>query len=176
MSESNWLEVLKNEIEKPGNSQNKVARELGVSSSQISQVLRGIYPGSIETLKVKVEGKYMQRTVTCPIKGEIPVDECQEHQSRPFSSANRERVKLYRSCRAGCPHSSLEATAKSQRIAIKVTTEEEVYHLENQLAFLKRAAEGNSMKLNELLEKELTKLATRYNQLLWSKKYSRSEK
>lgn len=176
MKELTWLEVLRDEINKPGKSQNKVAKELGFSSSMISQVLRGKYPGSIENLKLKVEGRYMNLTVSCPVKGEIPVDECREHQSRPFSSANRERVKLYRSCRSGCPHSSLPATAKSQRIDIKVTAGDEVYNLENQVAFLKRAAGGDSLKLNELLEKELTKLATRYNQLLWSKKYSRSEK
>ncbi|MDO6497356.1 helix-turn-helix domain-containing protein [Photobacterium sanguinicancri] len=175
MNNETWLTVLQREIDKPGKSQNKVAKELGVSSSKLSQALRGVYPGSIEDLKVKVEGKYMARTVTCPIKGEIPIDECSANQERPFSSANRERVRLYKACRAGCSYSKLDVTAKSRSIDVKVITDD-VYHIDNQIAFLRRTAKGNSLRLNELLEAELTKLASKYNQLLWSKKYSRSEK
>ncbi|MGF1723339.1 hypothetical protein [Photobacterium nomapromontoriensis] len=48
-----------------------------------------------------------------------------------------------------------------------------MYNLENQLAYLKRAANGDIAKLNELLEKELIRLASRYNQLLWKRTYSR---
>ncbi|MDX1301219.1 hypothetical protein [Photobacterium sp.] len=176
MSNEDWLETLKGEVAKPGSSQNKIAKELGVSSSMLSQVVRGIYPGNTEILKIKVKGKYMKATVTCPIKGELPINECLMYQEMPFSSANRERVRMYRACRSGCPHSSLETTAKAQRIDIKAATEEEVYHLDNQLAYLKRTAKGNTLELNQLLEKELTKLSARYNQLLWSKKYSTSEK
>ncbi|ELR65876.1 hypothetical protein C942_00963 [Photobacterium marinum] len=50
------------------------------------------------------------------------------------------------------------------------------YDLENNLASIRRKAKGDKARHNTLLETELTKLATRYNQLLWSKKYSRSEK
>ncbi|UTV30192.1 hypothetical protein [Photobacterium atrarenae] len=174
MRNDDWLTVLQEEVDKPGKSQNKVAKELGISPSKLSQTLRGVYPGSTEDIRLKVEGKYMSRTVACPVKGEIPIDECSENQQRPFSSANRERVRLYKACRSGCPYSSLDATAKGKPIEVRTTTDE-VYRLDDQLAYLRRTAKGDSLRLNELLEAELSKLATRYNQLLWSKKYSRSE-
>ena len=175
MSEENWLCVLQQEVDRSGNSQSKMAKKLGVSTSMLSQVLRGIYPGSIDALKVKVEGMFMDHNVTCPLKGIIPVNECQEHQKRPFSSSNRERVKLYRACRSGCPHSSLTATAKTQRIDVKIVSDD-LYNIDNQLAYLRRIASGDMMKLSQLLEKELVRLATKYNQQLWEKNYSGKQK
>lgn len=170
MSEKTWLDALKAEIEKPGNSQNKVAKELGISTSKLSQTLRSVYPGSVEDIRIKVEGMYLTRTVTCPVKGDIPVNECADNQQRPFSSSNRERVRLYKACRSGCPHSKLEQTTSGKAVSI-VSEENDIYNLDNQLAFLKREAKGNSLRLNELLEAELIKLAAKYNQLLWKAKY-----
>lgn len=172
MSDNEWLEALRAEIEKPGNSLNKVANELGVSSSKLSQALRGIYPGSVKDIRIKVEGMYLTRRVTCPVKGDIPVNECADNQKRPFSSSNRERVRLYKACRSGCPHSKLEQTSKAKAISV-VSEENDIYNLDNQLAFLKREAKANTLRLNELLEAELTKLAAKYNQLLWKSKYQK---
>ncbi|EJK2116150.1 helix-turn-helix transcriptional regulator [Vibrio navarrensis] len=172
MSEKTWLDALKAEIEKPGNSQNKVAKELGISTSKLSQTLRGVYPGSVEDIRIKVEGMYLTRTVTCPVKGDIPIHECADNQQRPFSSSNRERVRLFKACRSGCPHSKLEQTTNTKAISV-VSEENDIYNLDNQLAFLKREAKGNSLRLNELLEAELIKLAAKYNQLLWASKYKK---
>jgi hypothetical protein len=51
--------------------------------------------------------------------------------------------------------------------------EADIYNLDNQLAFFKREAKCNSLRLNELLEAELVKLAAKYNQLLWKSKYQK---
>ncbi len=168
-----WLEALKAEIETKRVSQNQLARDLGVSPAMLSQVIRGKYPGSTDTLQARVEGRLLKKTIYCPARGEIGVDECADHQAKPFSSANRERVKMYRACRSGCPHSALDATAKAQRIDVRQSSEEEMYNLENQLAFIKRSGAESPNRLIELYEKELSRLATRYNQLLWSSKYAR---
>ncbi|MGF1723340.1 helix-turn-helix domain-containing protein [Photobacterium nomapromontoriensis] len=101
MNQPEWLDVLRQELEVSGRSQNQLAAELGVSPSLLSQMLRGTYPGSTEMLQISVEGILMHREVMCPIKGSIPVNECAGHQNKPFSSSNRERVKLYRACRSG---------------------------------------------------------------------------
>ncbi|MGF1680194.1 helix-turn-helix domain-containing protein [Photobacterium minamisatsumaniensis] len=172
----NWLEAITAELSKAEVTQNKLARDLGVSTSMLSQVVRGIYPGSTETLQARVEGRLMDRTVQCPVKGCIRLDECLDHQGKPFSSANRERVKMHRACRSGCPNSKLEPTANSQRIDVRVSPNEEAYNIDSQLAYIKRSAQGDALKLNELLEKELSRLANRYNQLLWSSKFARRSK
>lgn len=173
MSEKNWLEILQSEVDRQGKSQNKVAAELGISTSKLSQTLRGIYPGSTEDIQLKVESMYMSKTVFCPaLKRDISLRECAGNQERPFSSANRERVKLYKACRSGCEHSKLEQTANSKLIPV-ATSGSEIYNLDNQLAFLKREAKGNPLRLSELLEAELTKLATKYNKLYWESKYQK---
>ncbi|MGF1689318.1 helix-turn-helix domain-containing protein [Photobacterium japonica] len=172
----NWLEALKAELNKDEVTQNKLARDLGISSSMLSQVVRGIYPGNTDTLQARVEGRLMDYTVQCPVKGCIRRDECLDHQKKPFSSANRERVKIHRACRSGCPHSTLEPTVNAQRIDVRASPTDEAYNLDSQLAYIRRSAQGDPLKLNDLLEKELSRLASRYNQLLWSSKYARRSK
>ncbi|MDC5753830.1 hypothetical protein OPW41_18170 [Vibrio europaeus] len=173
MSDQHWLEVLRAEIDKPEQSQNKVAAELGISTSKLSQTLRGIYPGSTEDIQLKVESIYMSKTVFCPaLKREISLAECDGNQNRPFSSANRERVKLYKACRSGCEHSKLQQTASSKLIPVS-SADGDIYNIDNQLAYLRREAKGNQLRLTELMEAELVKLAARYNQLLWKSKYQK---
>ncbi|MDF4987879.1 hypothetical protein P3583_09760 [Vibrio parahaemolyticus] len=173
MSNENWLEVLQAEVNKPEQSQNKVAAELGISTSKLSQTLRGIYPGSTEDIQLKVESLYMSKTVFCPaLKRDISLSECDGNQKRPFSSANRERVKLYKACRSGCEHSKLQQTTSSKLIRVAMS-DSEIYNIDSQLAYLRREAKGNPMRLNEMFEAELVKLAAKYNQLLWKSKYQK---
>jgi hypothetical protein len=161
-----WIEVLRQEV--AARSQGRVAAELGVSKTMISQVLNDKYPADPADLRCKVEGRYMKRTVECPVLGTIPVHECEAHQKRPFGAGNEVRVRLYRACRAGCPHSKLEATAKTQRIKVQQADNgPQPYNADNQLGFCKRMAAGDSEKHIAMLERELTKLATQYNLLLW---------
>lgn len=96
-----WLEVLAEECRR--SSQADVARELGVSAAVINQTLQGKYRGDIERVRALVEGAYMGRTVDCPVLGEMPLNDCLTHQSRPFAATNHVRVLLWRACRT-CPH------------------------------------------------------------------------
>ncbi|MDO6542789.1 helix-turn-helix domain-containing protein [Photobacterium sanguinicancri] len=204
-----WIEVLREKCNQ--DSQRHIAAELGVSATQVNQVLKGTYKGDLSRISKLVEGRYMNQVVMCPVLGEISLDKCQYHQEREFAATNPQRVMLYKACHSGCPHSKQPVTIKIAQVDSRPASvvhkermqfyqngrprhsplnkgvplrgqhgnqvnEEDLYSLESQLAYFKRVAGGDALKLNELLEKELTKLATRYNQLLWSKKYSRSEK
>lgn len=103
---SAWLDVLERACR--DTSQTRVAGRLGVSPSMISQALKGKYPGNLDSLRRRVEGALMGQTVKCPVLGEIPANECLDNQRRPFAATNAQRVRLYRACRSGCPHSLIE--------------------------------------------------------------------
>jgi len=111
MSTEEWIKVLAEACTKT--SQSRVSVRLRQpdnfpSPSAINQVLKGKYKGRTERLKALVEGVYMRRTVTCPVSDEISSDTCEENQSRPFINTNPIRVRLFKACRGGCPHSRLE--------------------------------------------------------------------
>jgi hypothetical protein len=110
---SDWLDILRAEVART--SQARVVRALKdatgngyPSPTVISQVLSENYPGSTERLAAIVLGLWGHATVDCPVLGEIGTDACQRHQHAKFSTANPQRVTMYRACRAGCPHSRLE--------------------------------------------------------------------
>jgi hypothetical protein len=105
-SPSTWLAQLA--VECARTSQAKVAKRLGVSSAMVNQVLRGRYTGNIARLKTRFEGEYLGRTVACPVLGEISACACIQYQSRPFAATNATRVRLYRACHGGCPHSTID--------------------------------------------------------------------
>lgn len=96
-TETNRLELLQDAIKNHG-SQAKVGRMLGYSNTTVSQVLSGIYPGSVEKFLVRVEEVFGTRTMVCPILGDINIIQCVKERRAPFSTANPTRVKLYRTC------------------------------------------------------------------------------
>lgn len=89
-------------------SQTAAAKRLGVSGSQISQVLANCYPSPLDRLEEMVRGALMGGRVQCKELGEIGRDKCLAAQALQFSSASPSRVRLYRACRAGCPHSRIK--------------------------------------------------------------------
>ena len=103
---ADWLQVLVSECE--ATSQAATARRLGVSATTINQVLKDRYPGDMERIESLVQGELMNKTVTCPLMGEMPLKRCMEHQTRPFAPTNPMRVQLYHACRAGCPNSTIK--------------------------------------------------------------------
>ena len=111
MNNETWVQVLTEKCEKT--SQARVSARLKQndgfpSPTVINQVIKGKYPGRKDRLKALVEGVYMHRTVICPVSDEISTDTCEENQSRPFINTNPIRVRLFKACRNGCPHSRLE--------------------------------------------------------------------
>lgn len=88
-------------------SQRKVGDEIGYSPGVVNQVLRNRYPGDLAKIEEKVRGRYMGKTVACPVLEEIPRDRCLQHQATKQQDigVNPTRVRLWRACRGGCPHS-----------------------------------------------------------------------
>jgi hypothetical protein len=93
----------------------KLASEkIGYSGALVTQVCRRAYPGDMGRVEEKVRGALMGVTVVCPILGEIGRDRCIDEQKHPKSTASSIRVKLYRACRSGCPHSMIETGLKER--------------------------------------------------------------
>lgn len=104
MSTETWLELLRRAVE--ASSQGEVARHLGVSTTMISQAVRGIYPSSTTRLMQAVIGAYGDgATVDCPVCGQIPLRRCAQEQRRRFSVHSPQRVALSWACRT-CPHAA----------------------------------------------------------------------
>lgn len=80
--------------------QAKVAREMGVSDSLISQIRSGSYnKGNIDDFLQLLAEKYSRETVNCPLLGEITIGKCAEKRNRPFAATNPTRVALSRACK-----------------------------------------------------------------------------
>ncbi|WP_417345750.1 hypothetical protein [Ferrimonas sp.] len=167
-----WLEALRKEVGR--SSQAKVAKLLGVSPATVSLVLAEKYPGDVDRIARKVEGLLMKISVHCPVLGEITQDICEQHQCRPFAATNPQRIKLYRACRSGCPHSHLEErmgsplniqviddkpTLTTRRPGERCDANALIHQMERQ------AAEQGTDKY-QLLKGEFIALAVKYNRLL----------
>ena len=79
-------------------SANKVARDLGISSTAISLIRSGKYPASPETILTKVAELYSVETLVCPVLGEITLGRCADERRTPFSASSPQRVALFRAC------------------------------------------------------------------------------
>ena len=102
-----WVELLARESDRT--SQSEVARKLRYSSGGVvGEVLRKRWTGSYDNVRKAVEGAFQAATVRCPVVGDIASHACLEHQRAPYASTNPIRVRLYRACRSGCPHSGLK--------------------------------------------------------------------
>jgi hypothetical protein len=93
-----------------GATQRRIAERVGYSPTVINQVLKGRYQGDLSAVEQAVRGALMDLHVDCPVLGALAADRCLEIQRRPFAATNATRVRLYRACRSGCPHSRLQET------------------------------------------------------------------
>lgn len=101
-----WVTILAEACNR--SSQKAAAGEIGYSATVVNQVLKGTYTGDLTAVQSAVEGAFMHAVVACPVIGELPTHRCLEHQRRKFAATNPQRVKLFRACRSGCPHSRLK--------------------------------------------------------------------
>ncbi len=88
-------------------SQRRVAQEIGYSPAVVNTVLKRCYAGDYGRVETAVRGRYLGHTVGCPVLGEIAADRCVAEQRREFAATNALRVRLWRACREGCPHSTV---------------------------------------------------------------------
>jgi len=100
--EDNWVDVLREACD--CTSQKKVSQRIGYSATTVNQVLKGTYKGDLTAVQQAVCGALMNKSVVCPVMGEMPGDVCLTHQRQPFAATNPMRVKLFKACRSGCPN------------------------------------------------------------------------
>jgi hypothetical protein len=100
-----WVRVLAEEANRTSGS--RAAARIGLSGALVSNVIADKYPGDMARVEGIVRGALMGLTVECPVLGEIRRDQCLAEQRKPFSATSSVRSRLYRACRAGCPHSHL---------------------------------------------------------------------
>lgn len=101
-----WVLALAEECD-ARKSQAKVGLRIGYSAAVVNQVLSHSYKGDLSKVEAAVRGAFMGETVECPVVGPIGRDRCLSHQRAPLAATNPQRVRLYRACRNGCPHSRL---------------------------------------------------------------------
>lgn len=98
-----WVRALADECDHT--SQSKTATRIGYSAAVVNTVLGRTYRGDYTAVEQAVKGALQAETVQCPVAGELAAHQCSEYQRQPFSATNNMRVRLYRACRSGCPHS-----------------------------------------------------------------------
>jgi len=88
------------------------------SYGAISSIINNKYKGDLKAVEGAVRGALMGLTVNCPAQGPIGRHQCLNWQSLPYGTSDSTRVRVYRACRSGCPHSRLK-----QKSQINVTKE-----------------------------------------------------
>lgn len=100
-----WLVILCQAIDQPGQSQAKVAAVIGYSPSAVSCVLANRYRAPLGGIEQAVRGRLMGARVDCPGLGElITTADCLEWQGKQVSTSNPLCVRMRRACR-DCPNS-----------------------------------------------------------------------
>ena len=101
MTHNDQLELLRKAVS--DTSQSEVAKKTGYGVTAINQVLHGKYGGSAETVLKRIEEIYSQeKTVFCPVLGDITPGYCVEQRNLHFSP-DQISVLLRKHCPA-CPH------------------------------------------------------------------------
>lgn len=145
-----WLAVLDSECKR--RTQRAVADDLGVSPAMINTCLKGTYTGNVARLKRLVEGRYMRKTVICPVLGEIATDKCLWHQEREFAATNPQRILLYRACRSGCENAKANYVDGELIPVVNVTAP---YDVEYEIRHIETTANGDKAAEIEMLRNEL---------------------
>lgn len=98
-----WVLVMA--VRADASSQNRVAKELGISAAQVSQIISRSYAGRLETAETRVRGLFMNETIACPALGTLSKATCHDWRKKAldFSSHNSLRVRMFRACR-GCKY------------------------------------------------------------------------
>jgi hypothetical protein len=84
-------------------SQSKVAESLEISGAAVSLLLKDKYTGSLAVMEQRIRGKFMGKTVQCPVMRTISTLACLENQALPFATTNPVRSALGGAC-PKCPH------------------------------------------------------------------------
>ncbi|MEQ1890610.1 MAG: transcriptional regulator [Alphaproteobacteria bacterium] len=115
-----WVLALAQAIDAEGGAmpraQKLTAERIGYSNAVVHEVLRNRYRGDHAKVAARVAQCLATDSADCPVLGRISHAECHAHQARKSPGSTPLKVRLYRACRVGCPHSFIE-TKKDGRDA-----------------------------------------------------------
>ena len=98
---TDWLDILKKHVEQKGSQM--VIRELDISATTLSLVLRDKYNASTERIEQKVMAIYGEHgQVTCPVLGQIDPSRCIDNYQRAQcikAPGNSQTIRLHMACR-----------------------------------------------------------------------------
>jgi len=100
-----WVRVLAEEATRTSGA--AVARKLGISGSQVTQIINATWRADLSAPEQRVRGALMNETVVCPVLGELTRDRCLSEQKMSRIGSSSLRARISRACRSGCPHSRL---------------------------------------------------------------------
>ncbi|WP_417656166.1 helix-turn-helix domain-containing protein [Pseudidiomarina aestuarii] len=163
-----WLDVLRREVE--SNGLGSVADVMGVSRAAVSQLVNDKYTGSLDNMKKRVEGAFFNRTVVCPVVGEIPIQQCFTNQ-RKKPGSNPMNLRFFKACRSGCVHSQQKKQFVGELIQSEFIPDDTqtAYNAERTLHLLHVQATSQAGDSDidaiyiQLLENEVRNLAARIN-------------
>lgn len=103
LPDPDWLEILREEVAKPGASIAGVAAEVGMKRTALSMLLSGKYPAKLDKVSAKYSSAVLQRfrdQVFCPhLRTGISPDECRRTACAPMSTSNPEKLAQWSACR-----------------------------------------------------------------------------
>jgi hypothetical protein len=98
---TDWLNILKKHVDQKGSQ--VVIRELDISATTLSLVLRGKYQASTDRIEQRVMAIYgTDGTVKCPFLGQIEPSRCIDNYQRAQTirtAGNPATIRLYMACR-----------------------------------------------------------------------------
>lgn len=96
-----WIKTLAEACDET--SLRKVAERLKVSPAILSLAINARRE-KLDFVKTRVEAVLMISIVACPVLGVMGKNECLQEQAKPYNAANPLRIRLFRTCRNGCPN------------------------------------------------------------------------
>ncbi|WP_425087017.1 transcriptional regulator [Stappia sp.] len=112
-SPPDWIAELASLADRDGLS--GAGKRIGYSPAVVSQVINARYPGDLEKVEERVRGALMGLSVDCPVLGDLSRNQCLDWQKKPYASTSAHRVRMFRACRSGCPHSRVKGGVDAER-------------------------------------------------------------
>jgi len=105
-----WVETLAIEVDTTSTA--KAAKVIGYSAAVPSLVVNNKYNGDLAGVEAAVRGALLNKTVNCPVDGEITSDKCGINQRSRLNTTAPRTIRLYQNCRGSgnvpkCPHSRI---------------------------------------------------------------------
>lgn len=106
-----WLQILRDEVAKPGATIAGVARSVGMKRNVLSMILAGKYPAKLDKVTSKFAAPVLHHyrdQVHCPhLRCGIGADECSAHARAPMTTSSPIKLAQWSACRR-CPLNPLK--------------------------------------------------------------------